>query len=80
MVRFVNGVPDVVYYSEHASGSAYKYSAVEKMGDRPVSYIATGSHANYAVRLNPCPRSRYPIIINLWRQDPWRSQLRAYPI
>lgn len=48
MVRFVNGAPDVVYYSEHASGSAYKYTTVEKMGVRPVSYIATGTHANYA--------------------------------
>jgi hypothetical protein len=53
MVRFVNGSPDVVYYSEHASGSAYKYSAVDKIGVRPVSYIATGTHANYPVRLRP---------------------------
>lgn len=48
MVRFVNGVPDVVYYSEHNGGSAYKYSAVEKIGGRPVSYAAIGTHANYA--------------------------------
>lgn len=51
MVRFINGVPDIVYYSEHSSGAAYKFSAVEKVGDRPVSYIAFGTHANYAVRL-----------------------------
>lgn len=51
MVRFVNGAPDVVYYSEHSSGAAFNYSAVEKIGVRPVSYIATGTHANYAVRL-----------------------------
>ena len=54
MVRFVNGVPDIVYYSEHASGTAYKYSVVEKVGVRPVSYTATGTHANYAVRPKPC--------------------------
>jgi len=48
MVRFINGVPDTVYYSEHSSGAAFKYSAVEKVGDRPVSYIAFGTHANYA--------------------------------
>lgn len=48
MVRFVNGAPDTVYYSEHASGTAYKYSAVQKIGVRPVNYIAIGTHANYA--------------------------------
>ena len=54
MVRFIDGVPDTVYYSEHSSGAAYKYSAVEKVGDRPVSYTAVGTHANYAVRLSIC--------------------------
>lgn len=49
MVRFVNGVPDIVYYSAHSGGSAYKYTAVEKIGDRPVSYTGIGTHANYAV-------------------------------
>jgi len=48
MVRFVNGVPDVFYCSAHSGGAAYKYSAVEKDGDRPVSYIGIGTHANYA--------------------------------
>lgn len=52
MVRFINGTPDTVYYSEHSSGAAYKYSAVEKVGVRPVSYIATGTHANYATSGN----------------------------
>jgi hypothetical protein len=47
MVRFVNGQPSVVYYSQHTGGSAYQYSAVQKNGVRPVSYAATGSHANY---------------------------------
>jgi len=49
MVRFINGVPQTVYYSAHASGTAYRYSAVEKSGDRPISYTAIGTHANYAV-------------------------------
>jgi len=48
MVRFINGVPDTVYYSAHSGGAAYKYSAVEKIGDRPVSYTGIGTHANYA--------------------------------
>ena len=59
MVRFINGVPDVVYYSEHASGTAFKYSVVEKIGVRPVSYTAIGTHANYAVGLRPRSRSQY---------------------
>jgi len=50
MVRFVNGVPDTIFLSAHSGGFAYKWSAVEKSGDRPVTYIATGTHANYAVR------------------------------
>jgi hypothetical protein len=52
MVRFINGVPDTVYYSAHSGGAAYKYSAVEKIGDRPVSYTGIGTHANYAVCLS----------------------------
>jgi len=54
MVRFINGVPDTVYYSAHSGGAAYKYSAVEKIGDRPVSYTGIGTHANYAVCLFIC--------------------------
>ncbi|KAF9647656.1 hypothetical protein BDM02DRAFT_3156054 [Thelephora ganbajun] len=46
--RFVNGIPDIVYYSEHSGGSAYTYSAVEKSGDRPITYAGIGTHANYA--------------------------------
>jgi len=47
MVRFVNGEPQYVYYSEHSGGKAYNYSAVEITNGRPTVYIATGSHANY---------------------------------
>ena len=69
MVRFVNGVPDVVYYSEHSGGAAYTYSAVEKSGDRPVSYTAIGTHANYAVRAYLCQLSRYRLIVDHGSQD-----------
>ena len=55
MVRFINGVPDTVYYSAHSGGAAYEYSAVEKIGDRPVSYTGIGTHANYAVCLSVYP-------------------------
>ena len=51
MVRFINGVPSIVYYSQHSSGAAYTYSAVDKIGVRPVSYSGIGTHANYPVCL-----------------------------
>jgi hypothetical protein len=51
MVRFINGTPSVVYYSQHSSGAAYTYSAAEKIGVRPVSYTGIGTHANYPVCL-----------------------------
>jgi Vacuolar protein sorting-associated protein 62 len=47
MIRFLNGAPQAVYFSQHASGQAFTYKAVEKMGIRPVAYIARGSHAVY---------------------------------
>ncbi|MBE7180858.1 MAG: Vps62-related protein [Terriglobus roseus] len=49
MVRFVNGTPAWVWYSQHANGQAFSYEATEKSGLRPVAYSANGSHANYAI-------------------------------
>lgn len=34
LVRFQNGRPKIVFFSEHNFGSAYSYSAVEKIGQR----------------------------------------------
>lgn len=48
MVRFQNGIPKGIYFSEHEGGQAYAWDAVEKRGDRPVIYSAVGSHAMYA--------------------------------
>ncbi len=48
MVRFLNGQPQAVWFSQHAYGEAFSYNAVEKRGQRPVAYSANGSHANYA--------------------------------
>ncbi|KAL1902215.1 Vacuolar protein sorting-associated protein 62 [Ceratocystis pirilliformis] len=49
MVRFENGVPRGVFFSEHEGGQAYAWGAVEKRGSRPVIYSAVGSHAMYAM-------------------------------
>jgi hypothetical protein len=47
MVRFENGVPKAVWYSQHEYGEAYTYAAVQKSGKRPLAFSAKGSHANY---------------------------------
>jgi hypothetical protein len=49
MVRFSNGVPQAVWFSQHANGQAFRYNTVEKSGDRPIAYSSKGSHANYAM-------------------------------
>ncbi|EEH07572.1 conserved hypothetical protein [Histoplasma capsulatum G186AR] len=48
MIRFENGEPQAVWYSQHAGGEAFTYQATEKQGLRPVGYSANGSHAVYA--------------------------------
>jgi hypothetical protein len=49
MIRFVNGEPKEMWYSQHASGQAFTYGAVEKKDKRPYVYSAKGTHANYAI-------------------------------
>lgn len=49
MIRFQNGTPQAIWYSQHGNGQAFTYKAVEKEGIRPISYSAVGSHANYAI-------------------------------
>ncbi|OAX79774.1 hypothetical protein ACJ72_05906 [Emergomyces africanus] len=48
MIRFENGEPQAIWYSQHAAGQAFEYQATEKQGLRPVGYSANGSHAVYA--------------------------------
>lgn len=49
MLRFQDGKPTHMWFSQHANGQAFTYEAVEKEGIRPISYSAMGSHANYAI-------------------------------
>ncbi|KAF2268409.1 hypothetical protein CC78DRAFT_367649 [Lojkania enalia] len=48
VVRFHHGEPKAVFFSEHSFGEAYTFDAIEKIGNRPVGYSATGTHAMYA--------------------------------
>jgi hypothetical protein len=49
MIRFLNGIPQALWFSQHASGEAFTYDATEKNGQRPVVYSAKGTHAVYAI-------------------------------
>ncbi|KAJ5097530.1 hypothetical protein N7456_008251 [Penicillium angulare] len=48
LVRFHDGQPKALFFSAHTAGEAYRYEAVEKIGQRPVIFSAEGSHAMYA--------------------------------
>lgn len=47
MIRFTNGTPTAIWYSQHGFGAAYTYDAVQKIGDRPAVFSARGSHSNW---------------------------------
>ncbi|KAK1830649.1 hypothetical protein QBC39DRAFT_105303 [Podospora conica] len=49
MVRFRDGKPTGIYFSQHRDGAAYSWhdSTVTKRDGRPIVYSAYGSHANY---------------------------------
>ncbi|KAK3674348.1 hypothetical protein LTR78_005817 [Recurvomyces mirabilis] len=49
MIRFQNGMPQAIWYSQHANGEAFTYATVQKSGVRPIVFSANGSHANYAI-------------------------------
>lgn len=41
------GHPDVAVYAQHRYGEVRPWHEVEKLGERPVVYVARGSHASY---------------------------------
>ncbi|CAM1505985.1 Fc.00g116220.m01.CDS01, partial [Cosmosporella sp. VM-42] len=49
MVRFRDGKPEGIYFSQHMSGTAYDWEdpMISRIDGRPVVYSARGSHANY---------------------------------
>lgn len=49
MVRFRDGKPTGIYYSQHVDGSAFDWSdnGLTIQDDRPLVFSAYGSHANY---------------------------------
>ena len=43
-MRFTNGIPQSIFYSEHSGGAAYKFGAVEKIGVRVRASIGSPHH------------------------------------
>lgn len=84
MVRFKNGKPVALWYSQHASGEALLYKIVEKHGVRPISYSAKGTHANYAspgTHDHAIPNFNLPLGILMDHCDKgrlWDPTLNAY--
>lgn len=48
MIRFKDGEPQAIWFSQHASGQAFTYDALEKSDERPYGYSGNGTHAVYA--------------------------------
>ncbi|KAL4873615.1 hypothetical protein BDV12DRAFT_182383 [Aspergillus spectabilis] len=49
MIRFQDGTPQAIWYSQHARGQAFTYAATEKQGKRPIAYSGNGTHAVYSI-------------------------------
>lgn len=63
MIRFANGTPQAIWYSQHSNGQAFTYHAVEKKDKRPLSYSANGTHANFATAGQDIPSILEPITL-----------------
>ncbi|KAB5592401.1 putative effector protein [Ceratobasidium theobromae] len=47
LIRFLNGKPQSIHYSQHEDGTAYTYAATDKVGSRPLVFVSGGGHTNY---------------------------------
>ncbi|KAJ3541102.1 hypothetical protein NM208_g4764 [Fusarium decemcellulare] len=84
MIRFKDGKPIGIYYSQHVDGAAFDWddAKVSKNDGRPIVYSARGSHANYpgsgeqihnAALIDYCNEGRRwdPVLsANFYRFDP----------
>jgi len=66
MIRFVNGVPETVWLSQHSNGMAFTYRAMEKENGRRVSNCSPGTlyetSLSYTLRLSiTAPMADIPI-------------------
>lgn len=76
LIRFQHGKPKVVFFSEHNFGSAYSYSAVEKIGKR-VSCHSSACHIHGLQDLARCLfRHWHPRHVRDLRRSPLRSASR----
>lgn len=46
-LRMAGHIPDLAVYSQHRGHEARVWADVAKVGDRPIVYVALGSHASY---------------------------------
>jgi hypothetical protein len=46
MIRFVNGKPTQVWFSEHSNGEAFTWDAVEKTNDRVRQHRQSSAQPN----------------------------------
>ena len=65
------GKPLMVGYSQHGEGVRREWKTAPKRGQRPIAYVALGSHANYptAGRHRFDPRVVDPLFISIIRQN-----------
>ena len=77
LIRFEHGKPQIVFVSEHFFGSAYSYSAVEKIGDRVsnILRLTEFSHSYEIARRLFC--SWHPCNVRNFRHTPLYTSSRS---
>ncbi|KIY53467.1 hypothetical protein FISHEDRAFT_33355 [Fistulina hepatica ATCC 64428] len=76
MVRFINETPAYIYLSEHTGGSAYTYDTLPTNNSRAITYVANGTHANYAtVGVHPY---EYGLVYDTTNQGPFWDVTQNY--